>query len=235
MSMEALRDRHLECLLELALAEGDDGGEAEVDEALCRRTWEAFSRKRAAKLRKARREQLRMRLRWGARAAACLVLALAVAMPIAVAASPAVRSRVLKLLMEPTPEYTGLSLVEEAAFDVPAGYAGEWYMSWIPEGYVLTNVIPEADIVEYDGARGEHLFFTEMDEHTEANVNTEGARIDTVLVNGREVMIVDLDDELSAVWSTEDRYFLLILEGGERPPERETLLKLVGGVRRIVR
>ena len=235
MSMEALRDRHLECLLELALAGEDAGGEAEVDEALRQRTWDAFARKWAAKLRKARRERLRLRLRWSARAAACLLVALAVAMPIAIAASPAVRSRVLKLLTESTPESTSLSLVEEAAFDVPAGYAGEWYMSWIPEGYVLSNVIPAVSIVEYESAEGDRLFFSEQDENAEANVNTEGARIDTALVNGREVMIVDLDDELSAVWSTEDRYFLLILEGGERPPERETLLKLVGGVRRIVR
>ena len=241
LNMESAMDRHLDCLLELAFEVGDIGTEratwTQDEEALCQRAWATFTEKWEARQEAERRQKRRRRLGRAVQAAACGVLALGVALPVTFAASASFRARVLRLVTEPTPLYTALSLEpdEDAAFDVPEGWTGAWYLSRVPEGYVLESVSPVFSTVDYRNAEGDRLSFDELDENARANIDTEDADLRHVSVGGRQVMLVEKQQVLTAVWSTEDRYFILSLIGANRVPDEARLLDLVAGVRRIVR
>ena len=241
-NLDALMDAHLEDMLVLALSarkaeEAEPEAWSEADEASSRRAWEAFTRRWEARERELRRQKRRRALRRAVQAAACVVLALGVAGPIAFATNAAFRSRVMKLFMETTPEYTALRLGEDAqaAFDVPEGWSGEWYMSYIPEGYVLETIVPDFSDVIYVRPDDTRLDFSEADEDVEMNINTEDAEIRYVDVNGRRVMLATRVDTRFAVWSTDDRYFVLIADNTGDPAEERELLDVVAGVRRIIR
>ncbi len=241
MNMDSAVDRHLDCLLELAFEAEAAGAEratwTEDEEALCQRAWAAFTEKWEARQEAERRQKRRRRLGRAVQVAACGVLALGVALPVTFAASASFRARVLRLVTEATPRYTALSLEpdEDAAFDVPEGWQGEWYLSRVPEGYVLETVYPVFNTVDYKNAGGDRLTFDELDENAWTNLDTENADVRHVSVGGRQVMVVEKQTVLTAVWSTEDRYFILSLIGADRAPDQDQLLDLVAGVRRIVR
>lgn len=75
------------------------------------------------------------------RIAALWIAVLAIGGGIAMAASPTVRVYLVKLLMETTPQYTRLQLVEDVEnyVDVPAEWQGTYYPTLIPPGLVQAS------------------------------------------------------------------------------------------------
>ena len=66
-------------------------------------------------------------------------------MPAAIATIPPVRARVMELIFETLRQYTRVSLREKAGpeVEVPAEWGGEYYPSYIPEGYKFDEVLGE--------------------------------------------------------------------------------------------
>lgn len=242
--VEALRDRHLDCMLELVLsmqnAERESKADApyEAEASLCDRTWEQYEEKRKLRNAQTKRRAWRRRLSRLVEGAACLVLAVAVATPFAYATNASFRSRVLTLLMETTPQYTALSLAEDAdsSFAVPGEWQGEWYPSYVPEGYELSQVRNIVDYqADYINEAGDRLEFCEHTENTAVNIDTENADIRYVDVNGCDTMIITKGKDVNAVWNVADRYFLLFTEGTKDAMDMDTFIRVVADVRRIVR
>lgn len=79
------------------------------------------------------------------RIAALWIAVLAIGGGIAMAASPTARVYLVKLLMETTPQYTRLQLVEDAEnyVDVPAEWQGTYYPTLIPPGLVLSEQLDD--------------------------------------------------------------------------------------------
>lgn len=107
--------------------------------------------------------------------AACIVLLLGIATPIAIANVDSVRTKVLQLLISVQSDHTELSLVadEAVAFEVPEGWQGSYFPSYIPEGYNI-HVRPRwGQYIEYTNSNGDLLSFDECTGDSYADINRE--------------------------------------------------------------
>ena len=225
LNYDSIQDDHLDALIRLAYKHADALETQEIlekdvhaltpaEEELCRRAYARFQQKTDAQERKARKQTSIGR--WRKRAsrlvgvAACLVLLLGVATPIAIAKVEFIRVQVLKLLINVQEKYTEFSLVEdrEASFDVPAEWQGEYYPSYIPEGYTIDYIVPLFNEIIFVNAIEEKIMFYEYEMTEELNIDTENADISYNTVNG-DVALVVVKDWISIIWSNGDKYFVI--------------------------
>lgn len=168
-----------------------------------------------------------------ARAAAVLLMIFAVGMPVAIAAVPPVRARVMELMFEMEREYTRVTLREKAggAAEVPEGWTGLYYPSFVPQGYEAEEVrsasaMHDALYLREDGSR---LFFTELGSFVSSRVDTENAQTSFVMVAGRPGMLIVKEGRISVVWSENDRYFSIFADN----LSSETVMEMAESVVRI--
>ena len=160
-----------------------------------------------------RRHFLRHTLPRAANAAAILLLCVFLGGTAALAAVPSFRVRVMKLLMNMQQEYTEISLVEDeaASFDVPAGWKGDFFPGYIPEGFEvawMSSVTPTCDWKYVDDSE-KNITFSECDENTYANVDTENAELSYENVNGSSALVIEKGYVVQIVWARDNRYFIL--------------------------
>ena len=242
VDVKSIQDQHLDMMISLAyqhsqlqeittMLEQDQNSEEECDDKSIRRTYALFRKKRKAQMRADKHSEGR---RWLPRAieiAACLVLALGIAAPIAIANVEEIRARVLKALVRFEEKYVEVGLVEEEAFSVPSEWRGEYYPTYIPDGYELMVVYEHVMMVDYQNDNGDLIAFYECKSDTEMNISNEGATVSYERINGAEAMLIEQDDgDMSLVWWIEDRYFVIF-----SPEGRAETIKMAEGVRRIVR
>lgn len=244
LNYDSIRDEHLDALIRLAyrqadaleaqeILEGDVRALNPEEEELCRRAYARFQQRVEAQDRADRRRASIGR--WRRRAsrfvgvAACVVLLLGIAAPIAIAKVDFIRVRVLQLLIDVQEEYTELSLVEDeaASFDVPMNWRGAYYPSYIPEGYELSDLDPLVNDVVYTNSKGERIVFSECDQATETNIDSEDAVLSYDAVNGATALILEKNGTMIS-WSDGIKYFIVLTD----IPKEESL-KIANSVRRI--
>lgn len=151
--------------------------------------------------------------------AAIVVAVFAISGSVAIATSHTVRVQVMQLLVSIEEEYTELSLRENtaASFDIPAEWGGENYPSFIPDGFTFGAVHsnPGYSSVSYTDKTGEgrKLYFSELGESAEANLDTEASTIQPIQVHGNHGTMATKGTKISAYWDDGRHYFILITEG----------------------
>ena len=122
-----------------------------------------------------------------------------------------------------------LKLIEDegASWDVPAEWRGEYYPSYISEGYVLTEIDPMVNKVIYNNTSGDILSFGEYSEDEEISLDSENATISYATVNGNNTLIIEKDDT-TITWSNGEKYFIV-----RSKLSRNETLKISASVRRI--
>lgn len=244
LNYDSIQDEHLDMLIRLAYKqaaalEAQEILQSEVhtltpeEEEICRRAYERFhqiieERDRALK----RQTNIRQLRKWARRfvgIAACLILLLGIATPIAIANVEVIRARVMQLLIKVQKEYTELSLTEDpdASFDVPADWEGEYFPSYIPEGYVLEGVYLPLNKVYYVDESGLRISFDECDADTYVSVDSEDAEISYSSVNGETAMIIK-KYWTTVTWSNGYRYFIVSTQ-----LSKEETMKIAESVLRI--
>ena len=166
-------------------------------------------------------------------AAACIAIA-ALGIGTAMAAVPAIRARVLELIMSPHKEYTKLQLVENPAlaFDVPEGWSGDFFLSVIPDGFSFAELHnePHGNTVVFEGINGRILIFDELDASTTVHLDTEDAQNEHTFINGHVALLSEKDGHVYISWSQDDKLFIIMHDG-----EREEALAVATNVRRILK
>ncbi len=155
--------------------------------------------------------------------AAGVLLALFIAATSALAVSRTARVYLTNFLINIEKEYTELSLrpSENAFVDVPAGWQGEYYPSYIPDGYTIKQVLggDRMNDVVYVNAVGKDLQFGEYRSGAVGNIDTENAQTSFIQVNGTTAFLSVKGDEVLLAWAYVDQYFLIDLQG---KPEEAT-------------
>lgn len=153
-----------------------------------------------------------------AQVAAVWIAVFVLAGGVAVAASPMVRVYLTKLLVEVTPQYISLTMIEDTDHyvDVPAEWQGEYYPSIIPEGLVI-NQLDSDDIDSYvtyvfPGSQLWQFMFEEMRDGG-ANIDTEGAVITSVKVCGYDGTMATKGEIVSIYWFDGNKLFFLDVRG----------------------
>ena len=151
------------------------------------------------------------------KALAVLLIIFAIGMPAAIATVQPVRARVMELIFEIEREYTRVSLQEKAGagVEVPAEWGGEYYPSYIPDGYVFDKIIGGLPVqnVYYQLSDGKKLRFSEYDDTSSSRIDTEESDMKFILVNGNPGLLVEKNGRSMVAWSEKDRHFIISAEG----------------------
>lgn len=150
-------------------------------------------------------------------AAAIVIALLTVGTVGTLAVSRTMRMKVYELLIRVHDEYTelGLTQSEESAIDVPVDWTGAYYLSYIPEHFTLLEVdsAPKWCEVFYQNEAGKTLSFAEYGGDTQANINTEGAILEEIIINDKKALCADNGVFSYIAWSDNSRYFVVSIEG----------------------
>ncbi len=154
---------------------------------------------------------------------------------VAMASNDHFRARVFRLIQQQTDSYMQWDFVEDenAAFDVPGEWFGDYYPSYIPEGFVMTEISTrETDFepsVLYEHPNGDYFVFDECYMEGSVNINAENAHTYHQTINGHDCFVSEFtEDRLIVCWVGEDRYFML-----SSWTSKEETFKIVEGIRRI--
>lgn len=195
-----------------------DAGDAELTVEEMDR---AFERARPRVLRLIRREKHRASLRAFRRYAVTRVATVAAALLAvaliggisALAVSPEMRASLSRLLVNPQEEFTDFRMDGEefAEPDVPEGFEGDFYPSYIPEGFSLAGAYRWNAYYTTDDGRV--LYYDEYDENTALGLDTEEADVTYTKVGGTDAMLVQKNGLSTVVWSFANRFFLVSIMG----------------------
>ena len=249
---QSLQDEHLDLMLRLAyrraageeieqlLAESERAFTPE-EEAQAQAGYALFLKKLALlhPPRKSRR-----RFAYLIEVAACVVLLLGVSLSFAVAKVDVIRSKVLEMIIELNEDHAAISLLplDELEFEVPAGYMGDYFPSYIPEGYELSWISKYYGEVRYFNSDTQLIQFGEDTSATVVSLSvSDDAVFSTISLNGVEATLIEeppvyKDGELyrseryHVIWTIEDRFFHLTVH-----ESRETAIEIAASVRKIVK
>lgn len=171
--------------------------------------------------------------------AACLALVFAIAMPVAIANSAEFRSRVLRLLFEVDEEQGGMYFHftedPDAAFAVPEGWLGEYYPSYVPDGFSVWRVDEYMAAVEYRSADGNQLYIGEFGEGTGSTVGTDDAEIWYIDIQGFTAQVIDGNSEtihtVTITWANDTKFFMVAGNG----VDTDVAIEVAQSVRKIVK
>lgn len=150
--------------------------------------------------------------------AACVVIAIvSVSFTAVVAFSPEMQTYMSNLLVERSFEFVTVGVqVNGPAAVVPEGWAGEYFPSYIPEGFELMQIHPpelnDMPFVRY--INGDRLFdFDEMPEYATTHLAGEEKKVSQTTVHDREAVVIEGHGYVEVAWAEFDRYFIVGLTG----------------------
>lgn len=242
---ESLKDQHLDMMLRLAYQREEEMEVQEIldtfDEDDVPATEEDFDRvyalfqkklevEECAEKKRARRAALRRSLPRIAQVAACLIIVAAIATPIAIANVEMLRVSVMNVLLDIQKDHTGIQLIEEvdAAFYVPADWEGEYYPTYLPNGYELKSVDSVICLLSFADSQNNMLYFHEYQSSDKINIDSEDAVVNQEKIDGIDIMLVEKNGITKVVWQNSDHYFVL-----ETNIEHDEIVNVVKGVKII--
>ena len=166
---------------------------------------------------------------------AILISCVSIVGGIALATNETVRVRVMKLLATMSDEYTSLKLIEDedASFDIPTGWQGKNFPSYLPaELQVVTiHAYPDYHSISYRNTVNDaiQMDFSELGPGAETNIDTEDAAVCTVMIGNFSGFLVSKGEAISLYWSDGQHYFILL----GRNIEKNTLMSVAQSVKSI--
>ena len=149
-----------------------------------------------------------------AQIAAVLIVCLALAGGIALAASPYVRTQIMRLLANVTPEYTELDFSVEKEMNIPSDWQGIYYLGVVPENAHICYLDSDEAVscVNYSFEASPDnwiLSFAEYDDEIYTRIDTEDAGQINSIINGKEVSITEKDGLITVYWNDGQRLLVL--------------------------
>ncbi len=191
---------------------------------------EVFAKALAASEKRSRLENRKRRAKTAkkflvraAEVAACIILIIGIAMPIAIAHSPAFRAKVMQLIMELDAEkgeaYFSFAEDGQASFPVPESWTGQYYPSYIPQGFEVYEFDPFFQMIQYQRDEEQILYFIENTEDSDMLAGLDGSTIEPITINGYPGYIIDgvtsdgITHTVTIVWQYETRWFEVVAFG----------------------
>ena len=159
---------------------------------------------------------------------------LCIGLTTAFASSETFRVRVLSMFAEDHGQYTAIGLREDEqkAFDVPNGWEGMYYPTYIPDGFEVINVENLSEqifLISFENKNNEYLTFEEMTEDAESNIDTENAQVYYTEIHGNTALVSVKADLTIVSWNEQNRILSVVFDG----EVEEDALKVAKSVTRI--
>ena len=161
---------------------------------------------------------------------------LCIGLTTAFASSETFRVRVFSMFAEDHGQYTAIGLREDEqnAFDVPNGWEGMYYPSYIPAEFEIESVDSsfgrEFSVYMRNKNNSDvRLIFEEMSENSEMNVDTENAKVYYTEIHGNTALVSVKTGVTIVTWNEQNRMFSVIIDG----EAEKDALKVAKSVTRI--
>lgn len=159
---------------------------------------------------------------------------LCIGLTTAFASSETFRVRVFSMFAEDHGQYTAIGLREDEqkAFDVPNGWEGMYYPTYIPDGFEVIsveNLSEQIFLISFENKNNEYLTFEEMTEDAESNIDTENARVYYTEIHGNTALVSVKTGVTIVTWNEQNRMFSVIIDG----EAEKDALKVAKSVTRI--
>ena len=159
---------------------------------------------------------------------------LCIGLTTAFASNETFRVRVFSMFAEDHGQYTAIGLREDEqkAFDVPNGWEGMYYPTYIPDGFEVINVENLSEqifLISFENKNNEYLTFEEMTEDAESNIDTENARVYYTEIHGNTALVSVKADLTIVSWNEQNRILSVVFDG----EMEEDALKVAKSVTRI--
>ena len=146
---------------------------------------------------------------------ALVILILSLTVTAALAAFPEFRMTVMRLLAEVDDRQQAMTFhlqPQTAAVEVPEDWRGDYYPSYLPQGFSVTEMNPYFAEVTYEREDGAQIFFSESteEEHPGITAGLEGAVRDQIILRGVPAHRIRGTTSCCLVWMEDDRLFELI-------------------------
>ena len=149
--------------------------------------------------------------------AAVLFLVFFIGLATALATMPSVRITAVEFLINIEKEHSriGIRKGDGEDFSVPSSWQGDYFLTYIPNGFHMNSMInmlglSSAYLVTDDGRE---LDFTEGDEATNINIDTEDSTISVIPINGSPGILSEKKGRVFVVWSEREKYFIVKYDG----------------------
>ena len=159
---------------------------------------------------------------------------LCIGLTTAFASSAPFRVRVFSMFKKDHGQYTTVKLQEneQKSFDVPNGWEGMYYPTYIPDGFEVINVENLSEqifLISFENKNNEYLTFEEMTEDAESNIDTENARVYYTEIHGNTALVSAKADLTIVSWNEQNRILSVVFDGDVE----EDALKVAKSVTRI--
>lgn len=159
---------------------------------------------------------------------------LCIGLTTAFASSETFRVRVFSMFAEDHGQYTAIGLREDEqkTFDVPNGWEGMYYPTYIPDGFEVINVENLSEqifLISFENKNNEYLTFEEMTEDAESNIDTENAQVYYTKIHGNTALVSVKADLTIVSWNEQNRILSVVFDG----EMEEDALKVAKSVTRI--
>ena len=148
----------------------------------------------------------------------------------AFASSASFRVRVFSMFKKDHGQYAAVKLQEDEqkTFDIPNGWEGMYYPSYIPAEFEIESVDSsfgrEFSVYMRDKNNSDvRLIFEEM------NVDTENARVYHTKIHGSDAIVSIKEKTSSIIWSESNRILSVMMDGDNE----EQILKVAKSVKQI--
>lgn len=143
---------------------------------------------------------------------------LCIGLTTAFASSETFRVRVFSMFAEDHGQYTAIGLREDEqkAFDVPKGWEGMYYPTYIPDGFEVINVENLSEqifLISFENKNNEYLTFEEMTEDAESNIDTENAQVYYTEIHGNTALVSAKADLTIVSWNEQNRILSVVFDG----------------------
>lgn len=214
--------------------------EQEAAERVHKRFMDAISEQEKALKKKKRSINIQRIVKNVMQATAVAILVFAVVTSVAIANISSFRSAVMQLLLSfdagAQELHVDFSENESAAFDVPSDWLGDYYISYIPDGYQIAwqSEYGQA-VIEYTNEDGKTIDFMEGTSEVSSAIGTEGGQFTYVSIHGQPAFVIynEENDEpyFNFTWAVDDRWFNLQTEG----LEKDEAIRIAESIKKVIR
>jgi len=142
-----------------------------------------------------------------------IVLVLNFALTVAVAANQNIRVKVVQFFESMNESYAEYGYVQTGeTLQIPEDWTEHYYLSYIPEGYEISNksIGETISTVEYSKNEEDRIFFGVFGIHEQTNLDVENAMVSVADINGSNATVIEKEGTIRMVWCVGNCYFVLI-------------------------
>lgn len=140
------------------------------------------------------------------------------------------RKGLYKYLISLDEKYTQFVIRDSSGMNIPEGWNGEYFPTYIPEGFEVCNVFSNISMnyVEYTNIDGKLFSFDETSTDVVTQIDTEDAELTQNAIGGIPMFQVIKNEMVSFTWIYDDRYFTVNLNGALEEAEKivESVVKI---------